>query len=331
MRRWLIFLITVLSYGCVAAAETPPTEGAVAITSVSVPLDPERSDVRRLGRLVYRGGLELSSGASAFGGLSGVLIDTEGERLLAVTDRGAWLQAKFIYDARGDLAGLTNARMGPLLGSDGKRFVRRAADAEALAFQANGDLLVAFEGNHRLVRYGPSRTPFSKAIETTPAPSPLAGMPRNGGMEAVVALTDGRLLAFSEELYSDGETLIAAVREGTGWQALALAAEPGFRPTDATLLPGGDVLLLERRVSLLGGLEARLRVIPAGDIKPGTRLVGRELARLGPPRTSDNFEGVAARRGRHGETLIYLLSDDNFNPLQRTLLMMFEIVGTPAE
>jgi hypothetical protein len=39
----------------------------------------------------------------------------------------------------------------------------------------------------------------------------------------------------------------------------------------------------------------------------------------------DNMEGIAVRRGPKGETLLYLISDDNFSPLQRTLLLMFEL------
>lgn len=37
------------------------------------------------------------------------------------------------------------------------------------------------------------------------------------------------------------------------------------------------------------------------------------------------MEGIAARLGPKGETLVYLLSDNNFSPLQQTLLMMFEL------
>jgi hypothetical protein len=39
----------------------------------------------------------------------------------------------------------------------------------------------------------------------------------------------------------------------------------------------------------------------------------------------DNMEGLAVRRGPKGETLLYILSDDNYSPLQRTLLLMFEV------
>ena len=38
------------------------------------------------------------------------------------------------------------------------------------------------------------------------------------------------------------------------------------------------------------------------------------------------MEGIAVRRGAHGETLLYIISDDNYNALQRTVLMMFEVI-----
>ena len=53
-------------------------------------------------------------------------------------------------------------------------------------------------------------------------------------------------------------------------------------------------------------------------------LAPRELALFEPPLTLDNFEAVDARRGPGGETLIYLLSDDNFSFRQRSLLL-FEL------
>ena len=58
---------------------------------------------------------------------------------------------------------------------------------------------------------------------------------------------------------------------------------------------------------------------------PGAVLEGRELARLHLPLNIDNMEGLALRQGGAGETLVYLISDDNFNPLQRTLLMLFAL------
>ena len=37
----------------------------------------------------------------------------------------------------------------------------------------------------------------------------------------------------------------------------------------------------------------------------------------------DNMEGIAAHRSPSGETILTLISDDNFSALERTLLMQF--------
>ena len=54
-------------------------------------------------------------------------------------------------------------------------------------------------------------------------------------------------------------------------------------------------------------------------------LRARELAWLAPPYAADNLEGLFARKGARGETLLWLISDDNFNPVQRNILLMFEL------
>jgi hypothetical protein len=67
-------------------------------------------------------------------------------------------------------------------------------------------------------------------------------------------------------------------------------------------------------------LDARARVrrmAPNGDLGP-------VLMELKLPGTTDNFEGVAAER-RDGATRLYILSDDNSNPMQRTLLLAFDL------
>jgi hypothetical protein len=41
----------------------------------------------------------------------------------------------------------------------------------------------------------------------------------------------------------------------------------------------------------------------------------------------DNMEGIAVHRDAHGETIISLVSDDNFSVIERNLLLQFAIVG----
>ena len=107
---------------------------------------------------------------------------------------------------------------------------------------------------------------------------------------------------------------------------LTFPTPDGFRVTGAATMAGGDVLVLERFFTLRGSNRVRLKRISAATIKPGGVLAGTVIARLRPPLTVDNFEGIDVRKGPAGEIFIYLVSDDNFNPEQRTLLMMFELM-----
>jgi hypothetical protein len=54
-------------------------------------------------------------------------------------------------------------------------------------------------------------------------------------------------------------------------------------------------------------------------------LRSQEIARLEPLLTEENFEGVVAHRNKKGETIIYIVSDDNFFPLKSTPLLMFPL------
>ena len=67
----------------------------------------------------------------------------------------------------------------------------------------------------------------------------------------------------------------------------------------------------------------------AGEFQPGATVRPHEVARLASPWAVDNLEGIAATKGQRGETLLWLISDDNFNPLQRNILLQFELMPAP--
>jgi hypothetical protein len=57
--------------------------------------------------------------------------------------------------------------------------------------------------------------------------------------------------------------------------------------------------------------------VSASDLQQGARLDGEVLANLSfQDANIDNTEGIAVRRGPNGETLLYLMSDNNFSPIQ---------------
>ena len=81
-------------------------------------------------------------------------------------------------------------------------------------------------------------------------------------------------------------------------------------------------LVLERRYVPFGVLSARLTLVDGKTIRPGGKLSGREILRIEHPLVVENFEGLAVQQTAQG-TMIYLVSDDNYNPFQQTLLLQF--------
>ncbi len=305
-----------------AAAHGPAYAQSIQVHARAVPLNEEIPEQTTVGGLRYRGGLALTSPDPRFGGLSALAVTVDGQRMLALSDRGFRFSARLVYDERGDLAGVRGAEFATISGLDGRALSGlREADAESLAPGAEGEIIVAFERWHRLWRYFPGVA----VPEPLPPPIELEKAPRNGGIEALTMLDDGSLLALTEK-YGAGDGTVGWISDEGGWSVLTYATRDGFWPTGAATLPGGDVVVVERRFTLRGGVAARLASIDSAAVRPGARLEGRVLAELRPPLTVDNFEGVDARRGAGGETLIYIVSDDNHNPLQQTLLMMFELM-----
>jgi hypothetical protein len=284
--------------------------------------------------LTFRGGVQLQSPASEFGGWSGLIMEEDGSRLLAVSDRGSWLSADVGYD-HGRVAALRAARLGTLRSADGEPLRgKRQQDAEAVALLAGnltrGSLLIAFERQHRIgcfpVRDGEVLTP----THDLKLPAEARRMRPNQGIEALAVLRagprQGSVVAFAERL-SGGSG------QHTGWiwlggqpQSFTLSDIDGFDITDAVGLPDGGLLVLERFFRWREGVKLRLRRLLPGEIEPGARLSGSTLLEADASFEIDNMEGIAAHRGARGETVLSLISDDNFNPfLQRTILLQFAL------
>jgi hypothetical protein len=303
----------------------PAAAEPLALSARAVPLHAEDPERARVGALQYRGGLELTSPDARFGGLSGLLVSDDGDRMTAVTDRGYWVTARLLYDAAGRLTGVAEAEIGELRGPGGAHLRgKRERDSESLTRLPDGAIVAAFERNHRLWRYPAGAGPLAGQPVPLSAPSALEALHSNSGIEALATLSDGALFALAEGRRGETESPAYLRRDGA-WAELSYRRHGGFRPTGAARLPDGDLLVIERSFNIIDGVAARLRHIAARTIVPGARLDGTAIAVLRPPLTVDNLEGVAARRGAAGETLIYLVSDDNFNPFQRTLLLLFAL------
>ena len=317
-------LVVAVIVGAFAVSSDTTFAASISLSTRQISLDPSDRAVQHVGRLHFLGGLDLRSTEPAFGGLSGLSVTADG-RLTAVTDRGHWFTARIVRDDSGRLADLVDGALGPLLDTKGRPVAGEWRDAEALEPLPNGDWLVSFEGRHRVWRY-PAETGGLQGLPTPfPTPKGIAAAPLNGGLEALTPLPGGRVLMLAESLKRTGGSRAGWLVGDGEIKAFGYRTARDFKPTDAALLPNGDVLVLTRYFKLLGGFKARLERIPAGSISAGVVMKGQLLARFAPPLTVDNFEAVAVARDADGATLVYILSDDNFHFLQRTLLLLFRL------
>lgn len=288
-----------------------PAGPAIAIKAEAVPLDPADPARDRVGRFVYAGGLHLTSDqTSRLHGLSDLKFRPNG-LLVSESDEGDLVEARVILDVGGRLSGLADARLSALAGEDGKPLQSKAeADAEGLALMPNGDMLVSFERHHRILLY-PAAGGAPRQV-----PMPAEAFPPNDGMEALAALP-----AVGPDAY-----VVGAEDTGHTWACrVSASCEPGYTvapPAGAGLvaaapLPDGRIAWLLRGYDPLTGSRVTLTVRDA----KGAELDRMVLAR---PLTVDNFEGLAAVPGADGRIRFYLISDDNFSPSQRTLLLAFD-------
>ncbi len=296
----------------------------------------ERGDTRkhRFGRLEFRGGLVLTSPAKGFGGLSGLVIEPDGRRFMAVTDEGAWLSAEIEYDGTAPSA-IRNARMGPIRGIGGRGLDRkRDLDAESMVLAegslARGVLLIGFERNHRIGRFPVVGGVLQNPVGYLKQPPEAKRMRPNKGFEAVTILQGGphkgSVVAFSER-YPETPAL------HTGWiwirgepQRMTFPDIGEFEVTDAASLGDGTLLILERRFRWTEGVKMRIRRFPAASVRPGPLTEGETLIEADLSFEIDNMEGLSVHRSPGGETILTLISDDNFNTfLQRTILLQFAL------
>jgi hypothetical protein len=288
----------------------------------------------RFGELEFRGGLWLRSTAEEFGGWSGLVLERDGSSLFAVSDAGSWLTADVRYE-KDRPAGFARASMGSLFAASGRTLRGKyEQDAESVTLAdgtlRQGVLLIAFERLHRIGRF-----PIRDRVLGPPSgyvnlPSEAKRMQSNQGIEALAVVQAGPLRG---SLVAFAERFTRGSGYHTGWiwvrgepHRLQLRDNEGFNITDAAGLPDGGLLVLERHFRWTSGIKMRIRRLSASEVAPGMRANGRVIMEADARHEIDNMEGLAVHRARGGQTIVSLISDDNFNRLlQRTLFLQFTL------
>ena len=273
-----------------------------------------------LNKLKFISGIEVKSTNPDFGGLSGLIIN-EDKSLIAVGDQGIWITGKIKIDENGKLVEIINGRLGHLKNNKNNplyKLGKSYTDAESIE-SYNNKFVVSFERNHRILIFNDI---FSNS-EIFYDRIKYLDLPDNGGIEAMAPLKNNSIFLLSENLVHPDDKIAGFLLSDNKLKKVNVKKNGSFKPTDMSSLPDGNILLLERSFSPVRGASARISIIKNEDLKPNSVILPLTLDTLKPPMVVDNFEGISFLKLNDGGYYIFILSDDNFNFLQKTLLYQF--------
>lgn len=289
------------------------------------------SDRQVFGKLEFLGGIVYSSSDPLLGAVSAIRFRADREHFVAVLDTGHWLTGRVTRGADGRLGGLADVTVRSMLDENGRTESNKARmDAEGLAIGA-GELLVSYEGRHRIDAYPDPGFMEAKPSRRLPFPFPRSEMRTNRGLETLAMAPEAGPLGAvpvtvaERSLDADGH-LLAAVLDGPRAGTFAVRREDPWDVTDGAFLPNGDLLLLERRFRLSDGVGMRIRRFDGAAIRPGAVLDGEVLIDADLSQQIDNMEGMDVVAMEDGEIRIVVVSDDNHSILQRNLMLEFRLL-----
>lgn len=312
-----MILLATLTVGGVRIIE-PNHSQSIGIKPLQ--LDPAHHGQRRLGELIFLSAWELDSPNEDFGGISG-LAALPNDRFIGISDAGTLIGFGLTNDDRID-----RPFIAPLPGSSqqGSSYLDR--DSEGITFDAqSGQFWISYEAKHAIRRFSRSFARLDGVIR----PKEMQLWPRNKGAETLIRMKDGRFIIISESLEDDDthQALLFSgdpVEPGSVKTSFRYRPPAGYRATDGVQLPDGRIMLLHRSVGLPNGFSVKLGIALPPDLAQNVIWNSRMIAALSAPLLVDNMEGIAVKQSGN-DTIIWLISDSNFNILQRTILMKFRL------
>lgn len=332
MRLLLAVGIAALLAGIQPAAAAEVTVSAVQITRFK-----DSALDQAVDKLIWRGGISMVSQEDTFGGLSGLTFTGADGLVVFVSDRGNFVSGRLAYDDAGRLFGLLGVSIEAMRNSKGDPLPRQyARDAEAVDTVYRDGVPVAvrvgFEHLTRVADFALANSVPGGPAREVAIPDWLRGLRSNESLESVCIAPPGSPIAGSTLLLTEGE--LDADGNHRGWLLgqkdkgpVSYRSSGATKPTECAFLPNGDLLVLERGVSLLT-FSMALRRVPAAEVRAGNVMAGEVLLTAGGGEV-DNMESMAVYTAPDGETRIVIGSDNNFNDWQRSLLLEFGLPEAP--
>ena len=247
------------------------------------------------------------STGETFGGFSGLELSEDGRSFVAISDRGS-IVAGQIERTEGKISGITSGEIERLTTPSGGELGQSEQDAEGLAISPTGTRVISFEGTPRIWAYG------DKGATELPLPPAFGSLQTNSGLEALAIDETGALYTMPER--SGGLTQpfpVWRLKDGRWSQPFEISRSGGFLPVGADFGPDGALYVLERSFSGFA-FQSRVRRFEID----GDAIAAERTIFTSDYGSFDNLEGIAAWRDEAGTIRLTMISDDNFNILQRT-------------
>ena len=267
--------------------------------------------------------------------LSGLAWDNDEQLLYAISDEGLLYHFKLSF-TKNKLTAANPSLATPLKDAIGYPLKGKYSDSEGLSLingnngkKGDSRLIVSFENKPRISLY----TPTGKLIKNVKIPKKLRKRKtyrsKNKALESVTLHPQyGILTATEYPIKADDikhQTLYAVSKKGDK-QVWHFKASPAGNSavTGMETLDDGSILLLERAYqNPITPIIINLRRLDLNDCNSQKECKTETIARFNGADgwLLDNFEGLSHFK----DNQYFMVSDNNQNPLQRTLLVHFSI------
>ncbi len=258
---------------------------------------------------------------------SGLSWDHDEDTLIILSDRGFLIRTKPVF-ANGRLIELKMLSYHHLQDKNGKKLKHAAADSEGLTLinsknNVIGDteLIISFERQPRVSRYAPDGT----FIADEPLNNELNDIKNYAGankaLEAITIHKQFNIVTGPERpLKSTHNNLFSLHTLNKETWYFTPDNEDYGSLVGLTTLPDDRLIALERIFSsIFSGVSTAIHLITLGQDSIKTK----KIASIDPSTSyfNDNFEGITW----HKSNRFFMISDDNDNIFQKSLLVYFEI------
>ncbi len=262
-----------------------------------------------------------------FSEISDLAYYPKNQKLFMISDEGKLFIFKAKFSDKIDLLEPKDAVK--LRKKHAKKFKKWRKDSEGLSLDGRGRLLISFEGRAKIGWFHKNSVKYGQMIKKYRLPKELQNpknyRSRNKSLEALAWHPKYGVLTAAEwplKKYDKKRQTVYALN-GKKWH---FKAEPEARSAISAIevMDDGNLLVLERSFTgMLNPFIVTLKKVYLNRCKGGsckTKVLAKMNSHMGWD--VDNFEGLA----KVGKNRYVMISDDNDNFFQKTLLIYFEVI-----